>query len=605
MMSSKRKKRRSAEILEAMEQAEDHRLEIENRIRNLFWTVSGDYSLEIKPDVDTFLRSKSLALYDAIKQGAFASHFDPGALALYTLKKRARGADNALLMDLTQLCVDAAAYPIASRERSGIPEIRQQAFRDLLETGYFRSTLGQIRKSTICRFLGEQDNAPEEILPWVERIETLASAKDTDQIIAAIDTLYNELLDPGFEAAHGDLQSVLKVTTQELIDYQRDLAMSDKMIQAVLDEYLSVVKDELLRTKTLQPEAKRPMTPQQTENMEALPEPTPEEAEKIYAFMERQFGKSSMSRPEQERINRRLCTGMHHRCSLYFTAGILSNPAVKNTQFLRTQMQSMKNEMYFSMKQQPIKRSVAVLSTMLKQVQIQRLDEDFSRSDYGEIIPARLWKLGRTEDSKLFDIKHRRESSAFVVDLLLDSSSSQNIRQPQIAAQGYIISQALSEAGIPHRVSSFCSYWDYTMLHCFRDYDEGESSNRNILQFRAFGENRDGLAIRAVCDGLKDRPEENKILIVLSDGRPNNLGSARPGSRKPVPYVGEEAIKDTAFEVRKARNQGISVLGIFVGSEEDLYAEKKIFGKEFTYTRNISSFAHIVGRYLRRQMEQE
>ena len=62
MKSSKRKKRRSEELLEAMSQAEDHRLEIENRIRNLFWTVSGDYSLECRPDVDTFIRSKSLAL---------------------------------------------------------------------------------------------------------------------------------------------------------------------------------------------------------------------------------------------------------------------------------------------------------------------------------------------------------------------------------------------------------------------------------------------------------------------------------------------------------------------------------------------------------------
>lgn len=605
MMSSKRKKRRSSEYLKALEQAEDHRAEIENRIRNLFWTVSGDYSLEIRPDVDTFLRSQSMALYDAIKQGAFAGHFDPGQLALYTLKKRAKGADNALLMDLTQLCVDAAAFPAASRERSGIPEIRQRAFRDLLETGYFRSALGQIRKSIICRFLGEPDNAPEEILRWVRRIEDLSSVKNTDEIIAAIDALYNELVDPEFEAVHGDLRTVLNMTARELIEYQRDLAMSDEMMQAVLDEYLSVVKDELLRTKTLRQEPKRRLSLPETEETEETPEPSPEEAEKVYAFMERQFGRSSLSRPEQERINRRLCTGMHRRCSLYFTAGILSNPAVKNTQFLRTQMQSMKNEMYFSMKQQPIRRSVAVLAAMLKQVQIQRMDADFSRADHGEIQPARLWKVGRTEDPKLFDVTHKRESSAFVVDLLLDSSSSQNIRQPQIAAQGYIISQALSEAGIPHRVHSFCSYWDYTMLHCFRDYDDGEGSNQNILQFRAFGENRDGLAIRAVCDSLKERPEENKILIILSDGRPNNLGSARPGSRKPVPYVGEDAIRDTAFEVRKARNQGISVLGIFVGGEEDLYAEKKIFGKEFTYTRNISSFAHIVGRYLRRQMEQE
>ena len=588
---------------EAMERAEDHRQEIENRIRNLFWTVSGDYSLEIKPDVDTFVRSRSLALYDAIKQGAFARLFDAQALALYTLKKRVRGADSELLMELTQMCVDAAAYPQVSQERSGIFEIRQQAFRDLLETGYFRGTLGQIRRSMICRFLGEKDLASEDVLRWVRRIEALSFAKDTDTIIATIDTLYNSLLDPGFKAKHGDLKSVLRVTAQELIEYQRDLAISDEMMQTVLSEYLSNLKDELLRTGTLRPAVHRRLTPQALDT-EGVKEPTAEEAEKVYAFIERQFGKSSLAQAEQERINRRLCTDMHRRCSLFFTEGILTNPAVKNTQYLRTTMQSMKNEMYFNMKQQPIRRSVKVLSAMLRQVQIQRLDEEFSRADHGEIVPARLWKVGRTADDKLFDIRHKRDDVPFVVDILLDSSSSQNNRQPQIAAQGYIISQALSEAGIPHRVHSFCSYWDYTMLHRFRDYEDGPESNKNILQFRAFGENRDGLAIRAVCDSLGQRQEENKILIILSDGKPNNLGTIRTGSRNPVPYVGEEAIKDTAFEVRRARNQGIAVLGILVGSEEDLYAEKKIFGKEFAYTRNISSFAHIVGTYLRKQLEQ-
>ena len=185
--------------------------------------------------------------------------------------------------------------------------------------------------------------------------------------------------------------------------------------------------------------------------------------------------------------------------------------------------------------------------------------------------------MGRSDDTKLFDVVRRRDESAFVVDVLLDSSSSQINRQPQIAVQAYIISEALSQAGIPHRVQSFYSYWDYTMVHCFRDYDDGSQENRNILQFRAFGENRDGLALRAVSEGLKERSEENKILIMLSDGRPNSLGSNRPGSRRPAPYVGEDAIKDTALEVRKLRNQGIAVLGIFVGSEENLYAEKKIF----------------------------
>ena len=49
---------------------EDYKMELENRIRNLLWTVSGDYTLDVKPDVSLFLRSKEIALYDGIKQGA-------------------------------------------------------------------------------------------------------------------------------------------------------------------------------------------------------------------------------------------------------------------------------------------------------------------------------------------------------------------------------------------------------------------------------------------------------------------------------------------------------------------------------------------------------
>lgn len=47
---------------------EDYKMELENRIRNLLWTVSGDYTLDVKPDVSLFLRSKEIALYDGIKQ---------------------------------------------------------------------------------------------------------------------------------------------------------------------------------------------------------------------------------------------------------------------------------------------------------------------------------------------------------------------------------------------------------------------------------------------------------------------------------------------------------------------------------------------------------
>lgn len=42
----------------------------------------------------------------------------------------------------------------------------------------------------------------------------------------------------------------------------------------------------------------------------------------------------------------------------------------------------------------------------------------------------------------------------------------------------------------------------------------------------------------------------------------------RPGTRQPKIYDGEKAVKDTAYEVRRARNQGIFVIGILQGMKK-------------------------------------
>ena len=41
------------------------------------------------------------------------------------------------------------------------------------------------------------------------------------------------------------------------------------------------------------------------------------------------------------------------------------------------------------------------------------------------------------------------------------------------------------------------------------------------------------------------------------------------------------------------------------GEEKDLATEKKIFGKDFAYIRDISNFSKIVGRYLIKQLDSD
>ena len=93
---------------EKIVEIDDYRLELENRIRNLLWTISGDYTLNMKVDVSLYLRSKAIALYDGIKQGALAKYYDKDMLGLYLVKKVFCQAGEGELTAVAQLCVEEA-----------------------------------------------------------------------------------------------------------------------------------------------------------------------------------------------------------------------------------------------------------------------------------------------------------------------------------------------------------------------------------------------------------------------------------------------------------------------------------------------------------------
>ena len=250
-----------------------------------------------------------------------------------------------------------------------------------------------------------------------------------------------------------------------------------------------------------------------------------------------------------------------------------------------------------------LKRCINKLKESISRILIEESATDRILSDGGTICANRAWRIGRSNNTKVFYKDIKNEKGKYVIDILLDASGSQSRNQFNVAIQAYIIATALTLVGIPNRVMGYLSFLDYTVLKRYRDYNDSTKSCENIFEYFAAGNNRDGLAIKATCDALLEREEENKILIVLSDGKPNDvkIGNDRSRSlRGESSYKGIVGIKDTALEVRKARKQGILVLGVFTGKEKDLEAEKIIYGKDFIYTKDIERFSDIVAMYLKK-----
>ena len=590
---------------EALE-IEDSRLELENRIRNLLWTVSGDYKLDMKPDISLFLRSRAIALYDGIKQGALARFYDKDLLGLYLVKKVFLQAGEGELTAVAQLCIEEAIGEKLCEERPGIRSMQREAFEDILDQEFEempsqKDLLGRLKVAVLRRRLdGGEYRVERRMVPFMELVIRAGEAKDTMELIRVIDELYNTLVDPMFERLHGNLERVLAVTLEELTEYSWEDFLSEEMYEEALESYVEQLTTNMAgmedRSVTEEMEEKR----HKKKNITVV---TPEMLEKAYTYVELNYGKTYLSEAEEKRINYLMCRGVHSDCSLYFTEGILKNPAKRNYQYEYAKRLRNKNIWLYHDKHRIVKRNISVLTDTLRKSLVLRSETQTVLSDRGQIVPSRLWRIGRSRDAKLFEQELKGEASEFVVDVLIDASGSQMSRQGEVALQAYIISEALSNVEIPHRVMSFCTFWDYTILHRFREYDDPRSANENIFNYVTSSNNRDGLAIKTAGHGLLAREEEKKILIVLSDGKPYDVLVNRPNARNPKPYQGKEAISDTATEIRHLRNLEVSVLGVFAGEEKDLATEKKIFGKDFAYIRDIKNFSKIVGRYLTKQLE--
>ena len=603
-------------------QLQDYQLELENRIRNLLWTISGDYTQQMKPDVSLFLRSKDIALYDGIKQGALAKFFDKDFLGMYLVKKIFLGADEASLTFVSQMCIEEAIGERICQLRPGIWEMQKKACEDILDQEYdtlppASDKLGYLRVNMLQRRISRRDKrkqiretyAEEEkkrqqkkgIYYYIDLVSGAACAEDTMSLIRIIDTVYNEVADPDF-AGKATLEQVLAVTLEDLTEFDWKDYLSEEMYEDALESYMEQLTSNVAgmedRAVTQEMEEER----QKKHKIKVLP---PEALEKAHTYVELNFGKTYLTENEEKRMNQLMCRDIHSDCSLYFTEGILKNPVKRNYQYEYAKRLKNKNIWLYHDKHRIVKRNISILTEMLKKSLIIKSESQEILSDRGIIVPSRLWRLGRSSEARVFKREIKGDNSDFVVDVLIDASGSQMSRQGEVALQAYIISEALSNVGLPYRVMSYCTFWDYTILHRFREYDDPRSANENIFNYVTSSNNRDGLAIRAAGYGLLMREEEKKILIVLSDGRPYDVIVNRPNAKNPAPYHGKYAITDTAAQIRRLRSQGVSVLGIFAGEEKDLQAEKKIFGKDFAYIRDITGFSRIAGRYLVKQLEEE
>lgn len=578
----------------------------------MMWTITENYDEELE-GLDKYTNiSKDLAIYFAVKTGARKKYVNWDLIKKYIGYKMRKGVDPEIMIPFVEICTDILVEDKLLKERPGIADIRNRGFAELLKnflTTKNSTLMEKIRYAWVFEQMNKSVQFDNDVRKMLKDMKECQNTKDTKDLIKLMEQIFTKHFNPDDNVYVFEEEKLIEEVERQDLNANQESDFSDFMYEELfkdsdIDQDISNMVDNMSASLLVESLGELPEDGQGLSNKKIFVDE--ETAKKIYDKIGYYYGTTFIANEELKRIERKICRNVHEGCRVHFTDGVLRTDCDNMFQTKYVTRQKENNLDSYAKNPRVNKRNIVKLKQMIQRTMTAENEITTIPSDNGELVSNKLWRIGRTNNNKVFSKVINNEKGGYVVDVLLDGSGSQRINQGRVATQAFIISEALTLAKIPNRVMGFSSFLDYTILRRYRDYDSPISENKNIFEYYSAGNNRDGLAIRAVSEGIVKRSEENKILIVLSDGKPNDIVISKTSQRNikgQAPYKGAIAIRDTALEVRKARKEGLLVLGVFTGKEEDLFAEKFIYGKDFIYTRSIDRFSDIVGTFLKRVIE--
>lgn len=559
------------------------------RARNLIWNAAGDYSFE--PDFKAYDGEGRADLYWNSIIGAVRKNY--GQEEIGALLESFQGCkDQVLYEELAWLALENAVFLRESPRRPALASLRRRYAKRVLGLGHTSDQLLNIVESAhFRRVLGEDPGLrpwERKLLDALELSGELDASALTEQILSVLRAFL------GF--IPGETQAAEARTNKK---------------RRFLFGFRRAGKAELPPVRTFGFGYGEHTAPSQGGGREVSPpqriltDLTAAQSEAaLRTYVQNVFGPPLYGPQQLQELEQALCVDDHKGCHLYCARGDDTlDPSVKGYAAIQRRdalKQMERNRAAYEADAVRHRNSILRLTARIRNAMLAYLQPTVVRSASGMLDAGRIWRGLYMEDDKVFTRVLRTDPGDISVDLLLDGSTSQTDRQAAVAAQGYMIAESLTRCGIPVRVSSFCSLSGYTILTRYRDYHETDK-NGCIFHYFTGGCNRDGLALRALGHTLEDSPCEHRIVILLSDAKPNDVVKlVRDGAL--LDYAAQNGIENTAREVRALVRREVSVICVFTGEDEDVPAAYTIYGRNFARIRSLDQFADTVGTLIQNQI---
>jgi len=569
------------------------------RAANIVWNAAEDYSFQ--PDFEVYDTAGQADLYWNYVFGAARKYYDYSRLQHFIDDLKA-DPDHEFYESLLWIGLENCVYEKSKSDRPVLQDLRRRCAEKTLHQESqpsFYYLVDEIKAAHFQRVLGQQPVLREQVSAVLDDLEFPASI-DTEQIILRM----SQIIDAHFPLKHPlrhrrRFKSLFphsrKINLGEGHSSPFRTPFTDTPIVSLFSVEAANFPEEIVPLDHKSPAKRKPNLWQ---NLKEGWE------KRQRRNIQNYYGAPMYSESQTKALERALCINNHKGCHLHFTRGEFDahplakvSPADPRREALS---QRERNKAHYKNNITRYSISIEKLTHMLRTTLLASLENSQRRAKAGSLVAGKVWRNVYLYDDQVFLKNAADEIGNLTVDILLDASGSQMNRQEIIAAQAFIITESLTRCQSPVKVYSFCTNRNFTVLSLFRDYSE-VNKNEMIFHYHASGCNRDGLAVRTALHLMKDSPAEHKILLILTDAKPLDPQGISDSGFSPDLYIyaDDVGVHDTAMEVRKGWQEGVFVLGIFTGAQDDVPAAQKIYGHNLVCINALDQFADRVGILLR------
>lgn len=656
------------------------------RAENLVWTAAGDYAFT--PDFLSFTEDGRADLYMNLVIGL--AHKWLGRPTETLLEEVSESRRAAILSDTLWLGIESYVY---ARELPSRPALAA------LRTQHAEAYFARLQNLNRQQWMAENKRLlDQQTIRWSRVLgrKTWVYALDRKALAAALE------LDPALSA--DEVAATLRAILTRFFAYRGEAEVKPVHIRLnAVEAWIlqHVFRTEHQHTDTLMMKNTYAANASAATSVASDAKHGGEGATGERAYITACFGRSLYTDEELQQLEARLCVGGHRGCHVYVTdgifptgastgrmsvrekAGVLKNDITRTNQ--RTEdgagkaseagtridaaaprggffdsetakvrqdsaQQELANRRFFESEGELARSLVRRLSARLE-LTLSELRENVAvHAPMGRLDPVRAWRMPIVHDPDVFEKQRPEREMPLDVTLLLDASASRMQMQEQLAAEAWILSEALKNCHVPAAVWNFRSLRGYTVLEKMKVFSERDCTH--LFHFYAAGWNRDGLGLRLAAEELLHGSRRNfaaearsmgmpadgaleaqkatmsaghsevrnhstpsasgspgnrkHILIILTDASPDDSTRLSACEKYPfgAAYEGRPAVDDAADAIAEMRAQGILVYGLFLGRTENLESLSLMYGHHQVRIHDIGQLARAAGEIFTKAVEE-